>query len=76
MPRLRCTFAEFVAIIASYGFVEIRHGATSHRRYRGTVDNAVKFVDVAGHSPNDSIAPGTLNAMIRQCGLPKRLFRK
>jgi len=76
LPRLRCTFAEFTAIIESHGFVEIRHGATSHRRFRGIVDGQVRFVDIAGHSAHDDIALGTLNSMIRQSGLPKKLFRK
>jgi predicted RNA binding protein YcfA (HicA-like mRNA interferase family) len=53
-----------------------RHGATSHRRYRGTVDGIVRLVDVAFHNINDVIAPGTLQSMIRQSGLPKSLFGK
>jgi hypothetical protein len=33
------------------------------------------FVDVAAHNLSDEIRPGTLNAMIRQSGLPKSAFR-
>ena len=40
------------------------------------INGEVRFVDVAAHSLNDEIAPGTLNSMIRQSGLSKRLFRK
>jgi predicted RNA binding protein YcfA (HicA-like mRNA interferase family) len=76
VPRLKCTFGEFVAIIERHGFVLHRHGATSHRRYRAVIDGQVYFVDVAGHSDKDEIAPGTLSSMIRQSGLPKRLFRR
>ncbi|HYS48318.1 MAG TPA: type II toxin-antitoxin system HicA family toxin [Xanthobacteraceae bacterium] len=76
MPQLKCTFREFIAIIERHGFVLHRHGATSHRRYRGVVHGAVRFVDVAFHNSNDDIAPGTLKSMIRQSGLPKSLFRK
>jgi predicted RNA binding protein YcfA (HicA-like mRNA interferase family) len=76
VPRLKCTFDEFVVIIEAHGFVLHRHGATSHRRYRGVIDGEVRFVDIAGHSGNDEILPGTLASMIRQSGLPKRLFRK
>jgi predicted RNA binding protein YcfA (HicA-like mRNA interferase family) len=76
VPRLKCTFNEFVTIIEGHGFVLHRHGATSHRRYRGVIDGQVRFVDVAGHSGNDEILPDTLASMIRQSGLPKRLFRK
>jgi len=76
LPRLKCTYSEFIAIIIDYGFVEHRHGATSHVRYRGVVNGQVKFVDCCGHSGSDNIPPDTLQSMIRQCGLPKRLFRK
>jgi len=76
LPRLKCTFREFLAIIEQRGFVLHRHGATSHRRYRGVVDGTVRFVDVAFHSAADEIAPGTLRSMIRQSGLPKSLFLK
>jgi predicted RNA binding protein YcfA (HicA-like mRNA interferase family) len=63
-------------IIESNGFVEIRHGATSHRRYRGVVNGEVKFVDWSPHNPNSEIPTGTLQSMIRQSGLSKKLFRK
>jgi predicted RNA binding protein YcfA (HicA-like mRNA interferase family) len=76
LPHLKCTFREFIAIIEQRGFVLHRHGATSHRRYRGVVDGVVCFVDVAFHNSGDDIAPGTLRSMIRQSGLPKSLFRK
>jgi hypothetical protein len=36
-----------------------RYGATSHRRYRAEISGKVYFVDVAGHSDKDEIAPGT-----------------
>ena len=75
MSGLKCKFREFIAIIEAHGFEEIRQPATSHRRYRGLVDGAVCHVTVAGH-PNDDINPDTLASMIRQSGLPKKLFRK
>jgi predicted RNA binding protein YcfA (HicA-like mRNA interferase family) len=76
VPRLKCTFREFIAIIEAHGFSLHRHGATSHRRYRGIIDGQVRFVDVAGHNDNDEIRPDTLASMIRQTGLSRRLFRK
>jgi predicted RNA binding protein YcfA (HicA-like mRNA interferase family) len=76
VPRLKCTFAEFIEIIEAHGFVLHRHGATSHRRYRAVVHGVVYYVDIAGHRMSDEIAPGTLASMIRQSGLPKELFRK
>ena len=75
MPRLNCSFERFIAIIEHHGFVLHRHGATSHRRYRGVIQGEVRFVDVAFHRIGDPIRQGTLNSMIRQSGLPKALFR-
>lgn len=76
MPRLKCTYNEFIEIITKFGFVEHRHGATRHVRYRGEVNGEVKFVDCSGHNGNDEIPLGTLQSMIRQSGLSKKLFRK
>lgn len=76
MPRLKCTFRQFIEIIESHGFVEHRHGATSHRRFRGMIAGQVKLVTVAYHGLNDDILPKTLASMIRQSGLPKDLFRR
>ena len=76
MPRLNCTFAEFLAIIEKQGFTLHRHDGGSHRRYRGTVGSKVMFVDVAYHRIGDPVPTGTLNSMIRQSGLSKGLFRK
>jgi predicted RNA binding protein YcfA (HicA-like mRNA interferase family) len=75
VPRLNCTFGEFVEIISAHGFVLHRQGATSHRRYRAEINGVVYYVDVAG-SGNERIKPGTLKSMIRQSGLPAHLFRK
>jgi predicted RNA binding protein YcfA (HicA-like mRNA interferase family) len=76
VPRLRCTYYDFAEIIEAHGFIVIRHGATSHRRYRGVIGGEVRFVDWCPHNPNEHIPIGTLNSMIRQSGLSKRLFRK
>jgi len=48
---------------------------SSHRRYRGVVEGQVRLVTVAYHSIHDEIKPDTLASMIRQSGLPKRIFR-
>jgi predicted RNA binding protein YcfA (HicA-like mRNA interferase family) len=76
VPRVKCTFAEFIRIIETEGFVLHRHGSSSHRRYRGIVDGQVRFVDVAYHRVGDVILPKTLASMIRQCGLSKDRFQK
>jgi predicted RNA binding protein YcfA (HicA-like mRNA interferase family) len=76
LPRLKCTFREFIAIIETQGFTEHRHQASSHRQYRGVVEGQVRMVTVAFHNIGDDIRPETLASMIRQSGLPKSLFRK
>lgn len=76
MPRLVCTFQRFIEIIEAHGFAQIRHGATSHRRYRGMVNGRVCLVDVAYHNIRDEVRTGTLKSMIRQSGLPASLFRR
>jgi predicted RNA binding protein YcfA (HicA-like mRNA interferase family) len=75
LSRLRLTFREFIAIIEANGFTEIRHGASSHRRYRGVVSGEVRLVTVAYHKINAVILHKTLDSMIRQSGLLKRMFR-
>jgi len=75
VPRLKCTFRDFIDILESARFEVVRTEAT-HRRYVGVVDKKTCNVTVAFHSINDVIRPDTLASMIRQSGLPKRLFRK
>lgn len=75
MPRLRCTFREFIAIIESCHF-KIDRQDGSHRQYIGVVSGQTRLVTVAYHNINDNILPDTLASMIRQSGLPKRIFRK
>jgi predicted RNA binding protein YcfA (HicA-like mRNA interferase family) len=76
VPRLKCTFREFIQIILDQGFVLVRHDGSSHRIYRGIVEGKPQLVVVAVHHLHDEIKTGTLDAMIRQTGLPKALFRK
>ncbi len=76
MPRLKCTFAEFIAIIKANGFQPERQSGGSHAVWRREAGGAVHKVVVAAHSMTDDIKPGTLASMVRQSGLPKRLFRK
>jgi predicted RNA binding protein YcfA (HicA-like mRNA interferase family) len=75
LPRLKCTFREFIAILEVHGFSEVRV-AGSHRRFRGEFGGQVRMVTVAYHAIGDEIALGTLESMIRQSGLHKSLFRK
>jgi predicted RNA binding protein YcfA (HicA-like mRNA interferase family) len=76
VPRLNCTFREFIEIILKHGFLLVRHDGTSHQVYRGVVDGKPHVVVVAAHRLQDEIKAGTLDALIRQTGLAKALFRK
>ena len=75
MPRLKCSFADVIDILEAHGFALVRQDATSHRQFRGVVQGQVRMVTVAGKL-SDDVAVGTLQSMIRQSGLPKRLFRR
>ncbi|MDR3460937.1 MAG: type II toxin-antitoxin system HicA family toxin [Beijerinckiaceae bacterium] len=76
MPRLNCTYGEFIEIIKAAGFTLHRHDGTSHQRWRCVVGGRVRMVDVTPHSLGSQIPLGTLQSMIRQSGLPKNSFRK
>jgi predicted RNA binding protein YcfA (HicA-like mRNA interferase family) len=77
VPRLNCTFEEFIEIIEARGFApKKKRGGGSHQRYRGVVDGQVCFVDVGAHRINEHIGRQLLSTMIRQSGLPTRLFEK
>ena len=67
-------FSAFLAIVHRHGFT-LQRTRGSHRTYRGTVDGMTRIVTVACHRESDDIKPKTLASMIRQTGLPKRLFR-
>jgi predicted RNA binding protein YcfA (HicA-like mRNA interferase family) len=69
------TFDAFVRILESNGFALVRQGKGSHAIYRGEANGEVRLVTVAAHRMSDDIKPGTLASMIRQSGLPKKLFR-
>jgi predicted RNA binding protein YcfA (HicA-like mRNA interferase family) len=77
VPRLKCTFREVIEIIEANSF-EIVPGRTSgsHRQYKQTRAGETRIVTIAYHNINDDVLPDTLASIIRQSGLPKRLFRK
>jgi len=76
LPRLICTYREFIAIREQHGFLCIRHDGGSHQRLRGDVGGEVRLVDVTPHRLHDEIKTGTLKSMIRQSGLSEKLFRR
>ncbi|MDO1560393.1 type II toxin-antitoxin system HicA family toxin [Brevundimonas sp. 2R-24] len=64
-----------MAILEAHGFSLKRHGATSHRRYEAVINGRKHYVDLSPHSWTDDVKPKTLASIIRQSGLPKKLFR-
>ncbi|MGI8569060.1 MAG: type II toxin-antitoxin system HicA family toxin [Methylocella sp.] len=76
MPSLKCSFGEFINIIRDHGFILLRHDSTSHQRWKRMDGGTVYYIDIACHTDSKNISTGTLRSMIRQSGLPKKLFRK
>lgn len=68
-------FRDVIQIIEANGFILSRHHGTSHRQYRGKIAEQVRYVTIACHSLGDDVKPKTLASIIRQSGLPKKLFR-
>ena len=76
MPRLKLTFRQVVEVLLENGFAEVRHGATSHRRFRAEVKGEVALITIAYHRLSDEPTPNTLQSVIRQSRLPKSAFRR
>ncbi|MBK1668737.1 hypothetical protein CKO28_11925 [Rhodovibrio sodomensis] len=68
------TYREFIKILEAHGFAFDRQRG-SHRVYKGVVDGRTRVVTVAGHKDKEEPKRNTLRSMIRQSGLPKRVFR-
>jgi predicted RNA binding protein YcfA (HicA-like mRNA interferase family) len=68
-------FRELIRILEDHGF-ELARQRGSHRTYKGEVGGQVRIVVVACHNESHDVKPGTLSSMIRQSGLPKKLFRE
>lgn len=76
MSRLNCTYKEFIEILEANKFEKVRQEG-SHQTWRGVIGNKVQTVIVAPHgSLKTQIGLNTLQSMIRQSGLSKKLFRK
>jgi predicted RNA binding protein YcfA (HicA-like mRNA interferase family) len=67
-------FRDLIRTLEDHGF-ELARQRGSHRTYKGQVEGQIRIVSVACHRESDDIKPGTLSSMIRQSGLPKKLFR-
>lgn len=72
MPAL--TFDAVLKILLDHGF-EFDRQKGSHRTYKGTVNGQTQVVTLAGHKGKEIVKPRTLASIIRQSGLPKKLFR-
>ena len=68
-------FRDSIRILEANGFMLDRQRG-SHRTYKGVVAGKMRVVIIACHRESDDIKPGTLSSIIRQSGLPKRLFRR
>ncbi len=67
-------FNEFIRLLERNGFALDRQSGKA-RIYKGRVDGKVRLVSVHFHRGSNDIKLGTLISMIRQSGLPKKLFR-
>jgi len=67
-------YRDFVRIIEQHGFAQDRQRG-SHRQFKGMVDGRVQLVTVDFSQAGEDIGPRNLASMIRQSGLPKKLFR-
>jgi predicted RNA binding protein YcfA (HicA-like mRNA interferase family) len=61
-------------LLVNSGFELIRQQG-SHRHFQGFIAGRRRIVTLAFHSRNDDVRPKTLASIVRQSGLPKRLFR-
>jgi predicted RNA binding protein YcfA (HicA-like mRNA interferase family) len=67
-------FRQVAQILESNGFERIRQKG-SHQTYRGTVNGKTAIVVLAFSSAGEDVRAGTLASIIRQSGLPRKLFR-
>ena len=67
-------FNDFIRLLKERGF-ELDRKSGSSRIYKGVIGGKVRLVSVHYHRGSDEIRRGTLDSMIRQSGLPKKLFR-
>jgi predicted RNA binding protein YcfA (HicA-like mRNA interferase family) len=74
VPRLNCTYRDFIAILLANGFKETRQTG-SHCQYQGLVNGEIRLVTVSVYD-GTNIGLTVLQSMIRQSGLRSKLFRK
>jgi predicted RNA binding protein YcfA (HicA-like mRNA interferase family) len=69
-------FRDFIPILEANSFSFDRQGGTSHRQYKGIVAGKTQLVTVDYSQLGEDITKRNLASMIRQSGLPKKLFRR
>lgn len=67
-------YRAFVRIIEEHGFTLDRERG-SHKQFKGVVAGQMRLVTVDYAQPGEDIRERNLASMIRQSGLPKKLFR-
>ena len=67
-------YREFIRILIDNGFAIDRERG-SHKQYKGLVDGQPRLVTVDYSQPGEDIQIKNFKSMIRQSGLPKKLFR-
>lgn len=67
-------YRDFLRILLDHDFQLDRERAT-HKQYKGVVDGETKLVTVDCAQLGEDIRKDNLASMIRQSGLPKKLFR-
>ncbi len=67
-------FRDFIAVLVDHGFTEVRTKG-DHHQYEGVVSGRRRLVTIAYSRAGDDIMRNNLASMIRQSGLPKKLFR-
>ncbi|MSO93436.1 MAG: addiction module toxin, HicA family [Rhodospirillales bacterium] len=67
-------FRGVIEVLVRNGF-QLARQKGSHRIYKGVVGGQMRLVVVSAHRESDDVKPGTLASIVRQSGLPKRLFR-
>jgi predicted RNA binding protein YcfA (HicA-like mRNA interferase family) len=67
-------YREIILILETHGFV-LERSRGSHKHYVGYVKGQRKLVTADFSQLGEDILPRNLQSMIRQSGLPKKLFR-
>ncbi len=67
-------FRDFVSILETHGF-RLDRQRGSHKQFKGTVGGHARLVTVDYDQPGEDVPKRNLASMIRQSGLPKKVFR-